>query len=83
MATENKPARTTDLKNDAEIDSEMASIDGINGAAGHRVEDPEVRAILRRQISGAITGMRPARRSPHTSITSGSHPRPEGGPHGL
>ena len=56
MTTENKPARPTDLKNNAETDSEMARIDGINGAAGHRVEDPEVRAILRRQISGAITG---------------------------
>jgi hypothetical protein len=56
MNTKNKHARPTDLKTGAEIDSEMARIDGINGAAGHRVEDPVVRAILRRQISGAISG---------------------------
>jgi len=34
----------------------MALADGALGAAGHRVDDPEARAILRRQASGEITG---------------------------
>jgi hypothetical protein len=34
----------------------MALADGALGAAGHHVDDPEARAILRRQASGEITG---------------------------
>jgi len=40
----------------AESEHQMALADGALGAAGHRVDDPEARAILRRQASGEITG---------------------------
>jgi hypothetical protein len=40
----------------AETDHQMALADGALGAAGHHVDDPEARAILRRQASGEITG---------------------------
>lgn len=41
---------------EAEIDQEMARIDGINGSAGHRLSDPYLRDLLRKQIAGEITG---------------------------
>lgn len=40
----------------AEIDAEMARIDGINGAAGHRLSDPHLRELLRKEIAGEISG---------------------------
>ncbi|MDY7541774.1 hypothetical protein [Cryobacterium sp. 5B3] len=43
---------------DAEIDAQMARIDGINGSAGHHLEDPYLRDLLRQQIAGEITGDR-------------------------
>ncbi|SFN71161.1 hypothetical protein [Mycetocola miduiensis] len=46
------PKRPTE----AEIDAEMARIDGINGSAGHRLEDPYLRDLMRKQIAGDITG---------------------------
>ena len=41
---------------EAEIDQIMARGDGVLGAAGHRVTDPGDREILRRQVSGEISG---------------------------
>jgi hypothetical protein len=40
----------------AETDHQMALADGALGAAGHHVDDPDARAILRRQASGEISG---------------------------
>lgn len=40
---------------DAEIDERMAYVDGINGSAGHRLDDPYLRDILRQSIAGEIT----------------------------
>lgn len=39
-----------------EVDDLMAQIDGINGAAGHELKNPELRGILQRQIAGEISG---------------------------
>jgi hypothetical protein len=41
---------------EAEIDARMARIDGINGSAGHHLEDPYLRDLLRQYIAGEITG---------------------------
>ncbi|MCI4659682.1 hypothetical protein [Cryobacterium zhongshanensis] len=41
---------------DAEIDEQLARIDGINGSAGHHLEDAYLRDLLRQQIAGEITG---------------------------
>lgn len=51
MATDGSPERLTE----EEIDAEMARIDGINGSAGHRLEDPYLRDLLRQSIAGDIT----------------------------
>lgn len=34
----------------------LSFVDGALGAAGHSVEDPEARELLRRQAAGEITG---------------------------
>ena len=39
-----------------QIDHEIARIDGINGSAGHHLDDPYLRDLLRQQIAGDITG---------------------------
>lgn len=40
---------------ESEIDERIAGVDGVNGAAGHRLENPELRELLRRRIAGEIT----------------------------
>jgi hypothetical protein len=40
----------------AEIDHQIARIDGINGSAGHTLEDPFLRDLLRQNLAGEITG---------------------------
>lgn len=35
---------------------QMDQIDGINAAAGHALEDPVLRDIVRRQLAGEISG---------------------------
>lgn len=39
-----------------QVDALIATVDGINGAAGQRVDDPQLREILRQQAAGEITG---------------------------
>ncbi|TFB59012.1 hypothetical protein E3N86_12270 [Cryobacterium sp. Hz7] len=39
-----------------EIDEQMARIDGINGSAGHTLEDNYLRDLVRQQLAGEITG---------------------------
>lgn len=41
---------------DAEVDQVMAWVDGVNGSAGHHLDDPYLRDLLRRKIAGEITG---------------------------
>jgi hypothetical protein len=41
---------------EADIDERMAWIDGVNGSAGHHLEDPYLRELLRKQLAGEITG---------------------------
>lgn len=41
---------------EAEIDERIARIDGINGSAGHTLDDPYLRDLLRKYIAGEITG---------------------------
>ena len=41
---------------EAEIDEQMARIDGINGSAGHHLEDPYLRRLLHKSIASEITG---------------------------
>jgi len=38
------------------VEQQLAAIDGVNGAAGHHLDDPVLREILRRQLAGEITG---------------------------
>ncbi|ALE93770.1 hypothetical protein AOC05_17920 [Arthrobacter alpinus] len=40
----------------AEIDERMAYIDGVNGSAGHHLDDPYLRSLVHQQIAGEITG---------------------------
>jgi hypothetical protein len=40
---------------EAEIDAEMARIDGVNGSAGHHLGDPYLRGLLRQLIAGEST----------------------------
>lgn len=41
---------------EADISEQMAHIDGVNGAAGHRLEDAYLRELVHRQLAGEITG---------------------------
>lgn len=57
MADSNKtPEPPTPPLSEAKINEQMAQIDGVNGAAGHRLEDPYLREIVKRQLAGEITG---------------------------
>ncbi|HEU5223133.1 MAG TPA: hypothetical protein VFU07_05555 [Candidatus Lumbricidophila sp.] len=40
---------------EAEINAHLAAIDGAMGAAGHKVDDPEFRSLMRRRIAGNVT----------------------------
>jgi len=40
---------------EAEIAERLAAVDGVNGAAGHELEDPHLRELLRKRIAGDIT----------------------------
>ncbi len=41
---------------EADIDQHMAYVDGVNGSAGHSLEDPYLRGLVRKQFAGEITG---------------------------
>jgi hypothetical protein len=41
---------------EAELDARLARVDGAMGAAGHVITAPTVRAILRQQAAGEISG---------------------------
>lgn len=41
---------------EAEIDAEMARLDGINGSGGHHLGDPYLRGLIRQQIAGDLSG---------------------------
>lgn len=45
-----------------EIDARMAHADGVLGAAGHQVTDPEARTIIELEIAGEISGDEARRR---------------------
>lgn len=51
MSTKNEP----ELPNEAEVNAEMARIDGALGAAGHVITDPAARKNLRDLAAGEIT----------------------------
>lgn len=38
------------------IDEQLAYVDGINGSAGHHLDDTYLREVVRQQIGGKITG---------------------------
>lgn len=38
-----------------DVDERLAAVDGVNGAAGHELEDPYLRELLRKRIAGEIT----------------------------
>jgi len=40
----------------SQTDETIAWVDGVNGSAGHELEDPHLRELLRQQLSGEITG---------------------------
>jgi len=40
----------------AQIDEKLAWVDGVNGSAGHELEGPYLRELLRQKLSGEITG---------------------------
>lgn len=48
--------KTPEPLNEAAITDQMAHIDGVNGAAGHHLEDPYLRDLVKRQLAGEITG---------------------------
>lgn len=48
----NDPAPMTE----AELDHTMEVVDGVNGSAGHHLDDPHLRTLLRRSIAGELTG---------------------------
>lgn len=39
-----------------EVKETIGYVDGVLGAAGHSVDDPETRELLRRQAAGELTG---------------------------
>jgi hypothetical protein len=50
------PRKLSEAEIDVQIDHEIARIDGINGSAGHHLDDPYLRGLLRQLIAGEITG---------------------------
>jgi hypothetical protein len=58
VTTNQPPAQPSEPQppTDAEIDRAMAWIDGVNGSAGHHLDDPHLRDLLRKTIAGEITG---------------------------
>lgn len=51
--TTNEP--TDQTPTEAEITQRLAAVDGVNGAAGHELEDPQLRELLRKRVAGEIT----------------------------
>lgn len=43
------------VPSEEEVERRLAAADGVLGAAGHEVTDPEIREIVRRNIRGEIT----------------------------
>lgn len=59
MVTINQPpARSSEPKppTDADVDRVIAWVDGANGSAGHHLDDPYLRELLRKKIAGEIIG---------------------------
>lgn len=44
------------VPSEEEVERRLAAADGVLGAAGHEVTDPEIREIVRRKIRGEIAG---------------------------
>lgn len=51
MTGRDKPGKK---RSPEEVDRIMARIDGMQGAAGHSMGDPDIRRVLRRQAAGEI-----------------------------
>lgn len=49
------PATEAQQLTEAEVEQRLAYIDGVNGSAGHRLDDPYLRDLLRKSITGEIT----------------------------
>lgn len=56
-----------------EIDDQLAYIDGVNGSAGHHLDDAYLRDVVRQQIAGEITGEE-ARELGRKYLESGGRP---------
>jgi hypothetical protein len=55
-ATSDSAAQPERKPTPEEVSKMLAFADGVLGAAGHSVDDPETREILRRQAAEEITG---------------------------
>lgn len=55
-ASSGQPRPSAQRLTEAEIDEQLAYIDGVNGSAGHHLDDAYLRDVVRQQIAGEITG---------------------------
>lgn len=55
MDTHAHVRRSSPVASGESDDERLAGVDGINGAAGHELEDPRLRELLRQRIAGEIT----------------------------
>lgn len=53
--TDSAPKSRSDKHSDEEVARQLAFVDGALGAAGHSVDDPESRELLRKQAAGEIS----------------------------
>lgn len=53
--SESIPDKGQKKPTDAEVAETLAFVDGALGAAGHKVDDPETRELLRKQAAGELT----------------------------
>ena len=55
MADNNSETPSPKPLTEAEIEERLAYVDGVNGSAGHHLDDPYLRDLLRKNIAGEIT----------------------------